>query len=148
MRYIPLIRIQVIREGSVASKEPLTNPTAVYDFIKAHLEDKDREYFVALFLDIKNKVIAVHHVAIGTLDTALITPRELFKAAILVNAYSVLVAHNHPSGDPAPSTNDIEVTRSLAEAGKILGIQVLDHIIIGEQGVVSFREKGLLDKSI
>ncbi len=128
----------------MVSAGPLTHPAVVNEFLKNHLEDKDREYFVALLLDIRNKVLAVHHVSIGTLNSTLITPRELFKAAILVGAASVILAHNHPSGDPLPSLEDIETTRNLAAAGKIIGIQVLDHIIVGEY-CVSLRDRGFME---
>ncbi len=93
----------------------------------------------------KNEVNAIEIVSTGTLSSALVHPREIFKAAILSNAHAVILCHNHPSGDPAPSREDREITRRLVEAGMLMGIEVLDHVIIGDHHrYVSFRERGLL----
>lgn len=146
MKYVPMVRVQLIREGTITAQNSLTTPGEVYAFIKLHLEDKDRECMVAILLDTRNRVLAVHDVSIGTLDTALITPREVFKAAILVGAASVILAHNHPSGDPHPSRNDVEITETLMKAGDLLGIKVLDHIIVGDS-FISLKDKGLMDKT-
>ena len=105
------------------------------------MQGLDREHFVVLLLDIKNKVIGINTVSIGNLDSSIAHPREVFKPAILSNAGSILLAHNHPSGDPTPSREDIEITHRLVNAGNILGINVLDHIIIGD-GYRSLKEAG------
>lgn len=94
-------------------------------------EDADREMFVALYLDSQHVVRGVHVVSVGTLDASVVHPREVFKPAILANAAAVIVAHNHPSGDPTPSAEDRAVTKQLVEAGRILGIPVLDHLVVG-----------------
>jgi DNA repair protein RadC len=98
---------------------------------------------VVLLLDVKHRVIAEEVVSIGILDGSLIHPREVFKAAISANSAAIIIAHNHPSGDPAPSGADREVTKRLRDAGKILGIPVVDHVIVGCTGAhFSFREGG------
>ncbi len=144
MKYVPMVRVQLVREGTITSQTPLTSPGEVNAFIKPHLEDKDREYMVAILLDTRNRVLAVQDVAIGTLDTTPIAPREVFKAAILVGAASIILAHNHPSGDSSPSSNDIQVTGCLMKAGELLGIKVLDHIIVGDS-FFSLKDKGYMD---
>lgn len=101
---------------------------------------------MVLLLDTQNQIIGIHTVTIGTLDAALVHPREIFKPAILANAASVILAHNHPSGDPTPSAEDRTVTRQVVAAGTTLGIEVLDHVIVGEpHRYHSFRECGLME---
>ena len=114
----------------------------IYEAFKERFEHADREEFLVLLLDGKNKLLGFHVVSVGTLTSSLTHPREIFKAAILANAAAILLLHNHPSGDPAPSAEDISITRRLKEAGELLGIQVLDHIIIGDGRYVSFIESG------
>jgi DNA repair protein RadC len=104
----------------------------------------DREHFRALLLNTKNEVIAREIVSIGTLNSSTVHPRELFKNAIRRNAAAVILLHNHPSGDPTPSQEDLDVTRRLWEAGRIIGIEVLDHLIIGDNKYVSFKAEGLI----
>ena len=101
-------------------------------------------HFKALLMDTKNRVMRVVTVTIGTLDGSLVHPREVFKEAITASAASIIVAHNHPSGDPSPSREDKAVTLRLVECGKLLGIELLDHIIVGDNRYVSFKERGLL----
>jgi DNA repair protein RadC len=95
------------------------------------MENLDREHFVVLYLDRKNNVNAINTVSIGGLSSTPVHPREVFKPAILTSSAGVVLVHNHPSGDPAPSADDVNITRRLIEAGKILGIDVLDHVVIG-----------------
>jgi DNA repair protein RadC len=105
--------------------------------------DRDREAFIVLLLDVKHRVIAEEVVTIGILDGSLIHPREVFKAAVAGSAAGIIIAHNHPSGDPKPSGEDLATTKRLVEAGKILGIPVVDHVIVGSTGAhFSFREQG------
>lgn len=101
-----------------------------------------QEHFVAIYLNTKNQVIHRKTVFIGSLNASIVHPREVFKEAIKRSAASVICAHNHPSGDPTPSREDIEVTRRLAECGRIIGIELLDHLIIGDQKFISLKEKG------
>ncbi len=115
----------------------------IYELLE-HLKYEKQEHFVAVLLDSKNKVIRVANVHIGTLTMSLVGPREVFRIAIREGASSIIVAHNHPSGDPTPSPEDHEVTRRLVEVGQLLDIPVLDHVIIGDPASVSFSRKGWL----
>ena len=108
----------------------------------AVLEDQPSEVFAILCLSTKDRVIGYHEVSRGTLDTTLVHPREVFKAAILANAAAIILTHNHPSGDPTPSADDVALTQRLVEAGRLLGVDVLDHIVIGDGAWVSFVELG------
>ncbi|MBS1718608.1 MAG: JAB domain-containing protein [Armatimonadetes bacterium] len=130
----PVYRIQLVRENK--GDRPLLNgPSEAASVIWKYLEHADREYFVSMMLDSASRVIGINTVSIGTLDCCLVSPREVFKAAILANAASIIVAHNHPSGDVRPSQEDLAVTKSLRKAGTLLEIEVLDHIIVGDGGV-------------
>ena len=95
-------------------------------------------------LDGKNRIVSCNTVSVGSINQSIVHPREVFKSAILANSTAVLLAHNHPTGDPVPSPEDIQITRRLKEAGDVLGIKVLDHIIVGEDCYLSFVERGLL----
>jgi len=106
--------------------------------------EADREIFCCLHLSTKNRLISWEMVSMGSLNASIVHPRELFKGALLANAASVVVVHNHPSGDPTPSGADIQLTRRLAKAGDVLGIEVLDHVIFGEGEVLSLRDKGMM----
>jgi DNA repair protein RadC len=109
------------------------------DFMRIH--EKPEEYMYMICMNVKNKVIGVFEISHGTVNASLVSPREVFQKALLVNAVSIIVMHNHPSGDCTASREDIEVTKRLVEAGKIVGIDVLDHIIIGDS-YSSLKEKG------
>ena len=108
------------------------------------LADEPAEVFAMLCLSTKHRVIAFHEVSRGTLDSTLVHPREVFKAALLANAAAIVVSHNHPSGDPSPTIDDLDVTTRLVAAGEILGIPVLDHIVVGDGRYFSFKEAGRL----
>jgi DNA repair protein RadC len=122
----------------------IKEPQGVVKAIRASIKDKAKEHFKLILLNTRNKIIGISTVSIGTLNTSLAHPREIFKEAIIHNAMSVVLAHNHPSNDPEPSEDDLTMTKRLIEAGKILGIEVLDHIIVAKTGFFSFKEKGLL----
>ena len=113
--------------------------------VRPHLVDKKKEHFVALLLDNRHRLIRLSPIAIGSLSATLVHPRELFKEAIVASAAAVILAHNHPSGDPDPSAHDLEITRRLADAGALLGIEVVDHLIVGAAGVVSLRAAGCFE---
>lgn len=139
----PVFRVQLIREPG-PKREELSDCLDTVSILRRYLEHEDREHFVTLMLDVKNQVIGIHTVSIGNLNSAIVSPREVFKAAILANAASIILGHNHPSGDVTPSPEDITVSVTLREAGKLLGIDVLDHVIIGEEGAFcSLRRDGL-----
>lgn len=104
----------------------------------------DREEFVIIGLDGKNKTMFYHSVSVGCLTSSIVHPREVFKMAIVSNAAALILTHNHPSGDPTPSPEDIDITKRLIEGGNILGIKILDHVIIGENTYLSFADKGLI----
>ncbi len=111
--------------------QKIRNAEDVFNYFREELENKKKEYFYALLLDSKNKIIKKELVSIGTLDSSLVHPREIFKGAIKNSAASIILVHNHPSGDPEPSQQDIEVTKEIVKAGQVLNIKVLDHVIIG-----------------
>ncbi|MBI4004183.1 MAG: DNA repair protein RadC [Candidatus Omnitrophica bacterium] len=114
--------------------------------VRPHLLDKQKEHFVALLLDNRHRLIRLSPIAVGSLSATLVHPRELFKEAIAASAAAVILAHNHPSGDPEPSDHDREITQRLADAGSLLGIEVVDHLIVATGGAVSLRAAGLFHK--
>ena len=122
----------------------IKNPQSVVKAIRASIKDKAKEHFKLILLDTRNKIIGISTISIGTLNASLVHPREIFKEAIIHNSASVVLAHNHPSGDPEPSDEDLTITKRLVKSGKILGIEVIDHIIIGKTGFSSFKERGLI----
>jgi len=122
----------------------IKDPQSVVKAIRAGIKDKAKEHFKLILLNTRNKIISISTVSIGTLNASLVHPREVFKDAISHNAYSVVLAHNHPSGDSEPSEDDLMITKRLVDAGKILDIKVTDHIIITKNGYFSFKEKGLI----
>lgn len=122
----------------------IKNPQSVVKAIRASIKDKAKEHFKLILLDTRNKIIGISTISIGTLNASLVHPREIFKEAIIHNSASVVLAHNHPSGDPEPSEEDLTITERLVESGKILGIEVIDHIIIGKTNFSSFKERGLI----
>lgn len=124
---------------STASK--MSSPAEAYKFLKPVFARKTREQFVTVFLDNKNNLLGYEITSVGTLSESVIHPREVFKAAIIVNAEAILVAHNHPSNSLEPSDEDIKTTDRLIEAGKLLGIPIVDHLVITDDGYTSIREE-------
>lgn len=138
------IAVQLVRDkSSRKSRETISSAVEVRRVL-TDLERKDREHFVALHLDARNGLIGVEAVSVGTLTAALVHPREVFKAALLCNSAGIIVAHNHPSGDSTPSSEDRETTKRLSRAGEIMGIPLLDHLIIASGSYFSFKEKNWL----
>lgn len=131
-------------KASKAQQYQIQNPTHAYHLIKDQLEKEKSEHFVVILQDVKGCVINSVTVAIGTLSSSLIHPREVFYPAIRHKAASIILAHNHPSGDPTPSTEDIDTTRLLIEAGKMMGITINDHLIIGKDTFISIRQEGIV----
>ena len=129
-----------VQEGE---KPVLKSPVDVVKLIKMKLKGKKKEHFLVLCLDTRNHLINCKSVSVGSLDTSVVHPREVFKEAITASAASVIFAHNHPSGDPEPSEEDIELTKRLVKAGEIIGIDVLDHIIVCDKGYLSLKAKNL-----
>ena len=132
-----------IQEGTAEYvANTISNAQAVYALF-SFLQQETKEHFIALHLDAKNRILCIDRVSAGTMTNSLIHPREVFKTALLSSAASLLLIHNHPSGDPTPSHEDISITEKLKGAGEIMGIAVLDHVIIGD-GYISLKEKGYL----
>jgi DNA repair protein RadC len=123
-----------------AQKTPIVTPADAYRLLAPHMAPLDREVFWALLLDSKHQLLAHVQIAVGTLNATLVHPRELFKEAIRKSACAMVLAHNHPSGDPTPSEEDLALTRQLLEGGRILGMKILDHLVIGDGRFVSLRE--------
>lgn len=135
-------RIMVLEE---TPRPKITSPRDVANLLMPELRYEAREHFKSVLLDTKNQVIKICSVSTGTLDCSLAHPREVFREAIIHNAAAIIAVHNHPSGDPTPSVEDRKVTERLLEAGKIVGIELLDHIVIGAQQYISFKERGWID---
>jgi len=112
--------------------------------IISNIKNNKKENFVALYLDARNKLIHQETISIGSLNASIVHPREVFEPAIQYLAAQIILAHNHPSGDPEPSTEDLAITKRLVESGKILGIEITDHIILAKNGFISFKTKRLL----
>ena len=142
-KYSYIVRVRLVRERAEKFGVQLTCARAVFDALRDELSGLDREHFVVFHLDIKNRLLSRETVSIGHLSSALVHPREVFKGAILANAASVVLAHNHPSCDPEPSREDIELTSRLRRAGELLGIPVLDHIVIAADKYASLAEMGV-----
>lgn len=125
-------------------KYVIRSPEDGANFVMEDLRHLNQEHFVALFLNTKNQVIHRQTVFIGSLNASIVHPREIFREAVKRSAASIICAHNHPSGDPTPSQEDIQVTKRLAECGKVIGIELLDHLVIGDRKYVSLKEKGYI----
>lgn len=143
---INLVSIKMIREGSILyGIRKIENPSDAAELGRKFIEEADREQLIVCCLDTKNQPTSISIVSIGSVNSSIVHPREVFKVAVLSNASSIIILHNHPSGDPTPSNEDINITKRLKEAGKLIGIELLDHIIIGsENKFCSLKEKGVL----
>ena len=132
-----------VQEGTSEYLGNTINSAQTVYALFSFLQQETKEHFIVLHLDVKNRILCIDRVSAGTMTASLIHPREVFKTALLSSAASLLLIHNHPSGDPTPSRDDISITEKLKGAGEIMGIAVLDHVIIGD-GYVSLKEKGYL----
>ncbi len=142
---LTLVRLQVIKESvEYYGTKKVRSPADVEEVVRRFIGEADREIFLAVNLSTANNINSIHVVSVGSLNQSLVHPRECFKAALLTNADSVIFAHNHPSGEFEPSTEDRQITTKLRECGQLLNIRVLDHVIVGEHGYFSFQEKALL----
>lgn len=119
-------------------------PRDVSNLLMPDLRYQKKEHLKSLLLDTKNRVLAIKTVSIGDLSSSIVHPREVYKDAVLASAASIIVAHNHPSGDPTPSAEDVAVTKRLIQAGEIMGIDLLDHIVLGDGTFASLKERGLI----
>lgn len=129
----PLYHIELVRDAAVKAETPPVRVNTPEDVatLCSDMADTDREHFDALLLNTKNRIIVRVNVSIGSLNASIVHPREVFGPAVVCKAASVVLVHNHPSGDPTPSGADIQLTRRLAKAGDVLGIEVLDHVVVG-----------------
>ncbi|HEX7714338.1 MAG TPA: DNA repair protein RadC [Bacillota bacterium] len=133
----------------VMTQSPVTQPSIrmprdIYELLKGSFQDLDREHFKVIHLNIRNQVLKVETTAIGILSSSPVHPREVFKEAIRMSSAAVILTHNHPSGDPTPSQDDLALTSRLRNAGELLGIPVIDHVIFGDTRYVSLKERGQL----
>ena len=143
-----MYELRIIRErraGYPTPRSPIRNSAELVESFRRHFDGLDREQFIVVLLNQKNKPLGWHVVSTGTLTMSLVHPRETFKAAIVASAAAIVAMHNHPSGDPTPSIEDRQITARLVAAGQLLGIPVLDHIVIGDPGYYSFRDNDCLD---
>jgi DNA repair protein RadC len=138
--YLPIYRVQLVHEAALAAPRTQIRSSAdAAALLRQFLDTVDREHFVVIMMDRKNRLIGIHTVSIGSLTASVGHPREVFKPAILSNAAALICGHNHPSGDPQPSSEDRALTERLVEAGKLLGIEILDHVIVGDGTTDSYR---------
>ena len=141
---IPVVRLQLLRDSSLAAKpDPVSGPTSCEAIFRDFIGSPAEEHVVCLMLDMKNKPVGIQTISIGSLNSSIIAVREVFKAAVMCNAAAIILCHNHPSGDPTPSPEDVSITRKIHEAGQLLDIELLDHIVLGYPGFVSLRERNL-----
>ncbi|MEP0548788.1 MAG: JAB domain-containing protein [Rhodothermales bacterium] len=144
--HVPLYTTRLVREGEFTfpNREQVTTPADVAAVLREYFRDRDREEFLVCLLDTANTLIGLHVASVGGLSASIVEPRQVFKTAILANAAAIIVAHQHPSGNPEPSREDVKVTKQLVEAGKLMGIPIHDHIICHDCGFTSLAERGLL----
>ena len=146
---IPRYTVSLVRDGKVSTQvAQIRSSRDARDVLAAYLAGVDREHFVVLLLDTKNRIIGIHTVSTGSLSASVVHPREVLKVCILSNAHAFIGGHNHPSGDPNPSQEDRMLTHRLVEAGKLMGIPMLDHVIVGDgnSAYFSFADEGLINQ--
>lgn len=136
--------VKLVREGCAEYGTAIASPIDAVSFFQQHIGTSIQEHFAALFLNARNVPIGWREVSRGSVSASIVHPRECFLPAIKLAASSVILAHNHPSTDPSPSQDDIDLTRRLGQAGDILGIEVLDHLIVTANAFLSMKERGLL----
>jgi DNA repair protein RadC len=134
----------LVREAGVAYTEALCTSAKVYQLLREEAASWDREHFLVLALDGKNRLLGVETISVGTLTASLVHPREVMKGLLLANAAAFIVAHNHPSGDPTPSAEDVAITKRVKDCADLFGIRLLDHVILGRERYVSLCDEGLL----
>ena len=144
---ISFLNLKVVKEtsGRYDIQKKVQNPKDIFNIAQKVIRANEyaEENLWLVTLDVKNNITGIFTVSTGTLNSSIVHPREVFKRAVLQNSASIIICHNHPSGDPAPSQEDINITKRIYEAGKILGIELLDHVIIGDNKYTSLKEKGV-----
>ena len=142
---VPIVNVKLVKEKSILySPRRISTSEDIVRLVRNEIEDKDRECCLVVCLTAKNEPINIHTLSIGSLSSSIVHPREVFKVGILANAYSIVLIHNHPSGDATPSKEDEHITARIKEASKILGIPLIDHIIVGDGEHTSLKELGYL----
>lgn len=136
--------VKLVKEGRPAYSTAISSPTDAVSFFQKHIGQSVQESFVAMFLNTRNIPLGWREISRGSVSVSLVHPREVFLSAIKLAASSLIVAHNHPSGDLSPSPDDIELTKRLQRAGDLLGIEVLDHLIITSTSYLSLKDRGLI----
>lgn len=142
----PVFQTVKIRENLpdyLTNNQALSSSRVVYDLFQ-FLANESKEHFISVHLDSKNKILCVELVSTGSLNASVVHPREVFKSCLLSSCAAILVLHNHPSGDPEPSREDLEITTRLKSAAELLGIRMLDHVIVGNGRYVSFADRGII----
>lgn len=134
----------LVEEEAGKTLKPITSPDEIIGLIRSKISDFSKEQFLVISLDTRNRPLGIDNISVGTLTASLVHPRETFECAIRKHAASIIVSHNHPSGDDEPSEEDIKITQRLKEAGKVMGIELLDHIVITKSGYCSMKEKGIV----
>lgn len=142
----PLFTTRLVREGSFTypERQAVCTPADVAAVLQEYFRDKDREEFIVVLLDTGNSMIGLHRAHVGSLNASIVDVKQVFKAAFLANAAAVIVAHQHPSGNPEPSREDIRISKKLVEAGKLLECPVHDSLVITDSGYTSLAERGLI----
>lgn len=143
-----MYELKVIRErkAGYGLRHHFRHSQQIYETFRDRFTRADREEFLVLLLNAKNTLLGFHVVSVGSLTASIVHPREVFKIAILGNAAALILLHNHPSGDPTPSAEDLSITTRLRQVGEVVGIKVLDHIVIGENRYVSFVDDGYFQR--
>lgn len=137
-------KTEIVREDAPEwLTKSVSSANAIFEMFK-DLSREAKEHFISLHLDNKNKILCIDRVSVGSLTASVVHPREVFKTALLSSAAGVVFIHNHPSGDPEPSREDLDITTRLKQCGELLGIRILDHVIIGENRYCSFSDRGYL----
>ena len=142
---VNIVSVRLVKESSMLYKRrSIGSPADGYEIFKDFLEDLDREAFVVISLDTKNQPLSINVAHIGNINSSIVSPACVMRVALLSNAASIMVAHNHPSGNPEPSEADLITTKKLEEVGDLMGIRLLDHLIIGDGHFISLKEQGFL----
>ena len=142
---VDIVQVKMVKERSVLySARRIQSSSDADALVRQFLEELDREAMIVVALNAKSEPTCLQVISTGSISASIVHPREVFKVAILSNAYSILLAHNHPSGDTKPSQEDLNITKRIKEASDIMGVPLLDHLIIGDEGYYSFKENGEL----
>lgn len=142
---VDIVSLKMVKESSVLyTNRKIVSPKDAIDLIRVLLEDCDREKLLVCCLNTKNEPTNISTVSVGSLNSSIVHPREVYKTAIISNSASIIIAHNHPSGNTTPSKEDINITERLKQAGKIIGIELIDHLILGYGEYLSLKEKGYI----